>query len=97
LGSPEDFLDENGKWQCTQCSACCRFMESTGLPPELREWDRGDGACKHLQEDNSCGIYSFRPPACRTTTYPVHDRVRAAWCHTILEAAVDDGRLEADD
>jgi len=27
--------------------------------------DRGDGACVHLQEDNTCEIYETRPEICR--------------------------------
>jgi Fe-S-cluster containining protein len=29
------------------------------------EYDRGDGICKHLQDDFSCGIYETRPRTCR--------------------------------
>jgi len=34
------------------------------LLAELKDLDRGDGVCKHLQEDNTCGIYDTRPDIC---------------------------------
>ena len=53
-------------FNCTSCGACCRIV---GLIPEFRErfftWINNDGACKHLQEDNTCGIYETRPDICR--------------------------------
>lgn len=33
--------------------------------PELRSYDRGDGACVHLTDDNLCSIYDQRPSVCR--------------------------------
>jgi len=32
----------------------------------MQQYDRGDGACMFLQEDNSCGVYEYRPDLCRT-------------------------------
>jgi len=32
------------------------------------EWDRGDGACKYL-ENNVCSIYEQRPEICRVKNY----------------------------
>lgn len=30
----------------------------------MREYDRGDGVCKHLNKDNKCNIYEQRPLIC---------------------------------
>lgn len=49
-------------FRCTSCGLCCRIELSDALP---KEWDRGDGYCRHLQEDMRCGIYETRPLACR--------------------------------
>jgi Fe-S-cluster containining protein len=48
------------KFSCWGCGACCRFV---GF--KLPELDRGDRACIHLLEDNSCAIYEDRPAVCR--------------------------------
>jgi len=47
-------------WQCKKCGTCCRIA---GLA--MPEFDRGDGACKMLTEDNLCSIYDNRPNICR--------------------------------
>lgn len=47
---------------CTQCGKCCRVV---GLSEELKHFDRGDGACKHLEEgSHHCLIYQNRPEIC---------------------------------
>lgn len=47
-------------WECKQCGTCCKMA---GLL--IKEWDRGDGGCKNLKEDNTCLIYNIRPEICR--------------------------------
>lgn len=47
---------------CTGCGACCRRI--AGIP-EIANYDRGDGTCQHLTNDNACAIYEFRPRVCR--------------------------------
>lgn len=47
-------------FECWGCGACCRFAGFKD--PAL---DRGDKACIHLLEDNSCAIYEDRPDFCR--------------------------------
>ena len=47
-------------WECNKCGACCRLAGFI-----IKEWDRGDGACKMLNEDNTCSIYETRPHICR--------------------------------
>ncbi len=47
---------------CTRCGACCRAI---GALPEMREYDLGNGVCKHLTPDNECAIYDERPALCR--------------------------------
>ena len=32
--------------------------------PQLAAFDRGDGVCRHLKEDNLCEIYDSRPDIC---------------------------------
>ena len=32
--------------------------------PQLAAFDRGDGVCRHLREDNFCEIYDSRPDIC---------------------------------
>jgi len=47
--------------------------------PEL---DRGDGACKHLTEDNLCSIYEDRPDFCRLNPKrPATEQEK--WCKLI--------------
>lgn len=47
------------KFQCSQCGACCRRAGKSGFMP-----DRGDGACIHLTQYNTCSIYETRPDLC---------------------------------
>ena len=46
---------------CSQCGCCCRKISKES---ELRFLDRGDGTCRHL-ENNRCQIYENRPLLCR--------------------------------
>lgn len=50
-------------FECTKCGECCKRV---GLFPFMRKYDRGDGACIHLTEDNLCDIYEERPDICNT-------------------------------
>lgn len=52
-------------FNCWMCGACCHFCN---IVPELKHFDRGDGVCINLREDNSCGIYESRPDVCNTRT-----------------------------
>ena len=45
---------------CDKCGICCKILQHI---PELREYDRGDGICKYL-ENNLCIIYENRPDIC---------------------------------
>ena len=48
---------------CAVCGACCRSLDSS---PLLAALDRGDGVCRHLDEEsNLCGMYDERPEICR--------------------------------
>jgi Fe-S-cluster containining protein len=77
--SAERFMEE-GRWKCIQCGACCRIA---GLL--IPEWDRGDGACQHLTDENLCAIYELRPAICRTESMPASDRLRAEACASLAE------------
>lgn len=49
---------------CSDCNAnCCRQV---GKFAYMRNYDRGDGTCKYLDESNKCMIYENRPPVCNT-------------------------------
>lgn len=65
---------------CLDCGACCRYVvipiEGVG-EDEIKWLEMHEGlkvrngklfifkACKHLGQDNSCGIYAERPKVCR--------------------------------
>jgi Fe-S-cluster containining protein len=56
-------VDEVLPFPCTSCGECCRRV---GRAPALAHLDRGDGACRHLDERTLlCGIYADRPRECR--------------------------------
>lgn len=46
---------------CTKCGLCCRNIDKI---PELADFQKGDGVCIHLSDDNLCNIYSTRPDIC---------------------------------
>lgn len=46
---------------CTSCGACCKSIKGIEF---LKEYDRGDGCCKFLNENNLCSIYEERPLIC---------------------------------
>lgn len=48
-------------FKCDKCGKCCRNLKLSEMFSDL---DRGDGVCKHLQ-DNLCSIYENRPLKCR--------------------------------
>ena len=58
-----------GEFQCDRCGLCCRLI---GGIPQLVAFDRGDGVCCHLTEDNLCDIYDSRPEICSVEGMYVH-------------------------
>ncbi|MBR1904646.1 MAG: YkgJ family cysteine cluster protein [Alphaproteobacteria bacterium] len=49
-------------FHCDQCGLCCRNIKHIDL---LREYDKGNGVCKFLDEaTNRCLIYATRPDFC---------------------------------
>jgi Fe-S-cluster containining protein len=61
----EDFLDEDGSWQCNACGACCEDI-SWCLP----SWQvEGTTRCKYLLPDRTCKIYEARPWICRMKSF----------------------------
>ena len=57
-------------WTCKQCGSCCKILGSHRPLKEedrllLQIFDRGDGVCEHLTEDNLCNIYETRPEICK--------------------------------
>ena len=48
---------------CDQCGLCCRNIRGI---EELKDFDKGNGVCKYLDENtNLCTIYENRPLICR--------------------------------
>ena len=84
-----DFLDLNGKWQCTRCGACCQNVRSI-----LPQFATASGRCMHLAidydapEKTYCSIYSGRPSVCYAWPAPgVTDREMAKLCDLLLTLA----------
>lgn len=50
-------------FNCWNCTACCRLCNKI---EELKQYDRGDGTCVNLTDDNLCSIYENRPEICNT-------------------------------
>lgn len=48
-------------FNCTKCGLCCKNIDKI---PELAAFDKGDGVCIHLSQDNLCEIYLRRPDIC---------------------------------
>ena len=48
-------------YSCNKCGACCRNVDKVN---GMQMYDRGDGTCIHLQENNRCEIYPTRPSIC---------------------------------
>ena len=42
-------------YPCKQCGCCCRHVQ---VIDEMKKYDRGDGVCIHLRNDNKCDIYN---------------------------------------
>ena len=61
----EEFLDEDGEWQCTSCGACCEDVR-WALPDLMVP---GTTRCKHLREDKLCAIYEDRPWICKMSNF----------------------------
>lgn len=49
------------RFTCDRCGLCCRLI---GDVPQLKQFDRGDGVCCHLTDENLCDIYKTRPEVC---------------------------------
>ena len=47
-------------FDCSKCGACCRHIAKV-----LPHYDKGDGTCLHLTEDNLCAVYDHRPFICK--------------------------------
>ncbi|MEE4148853.1 YkgJ family cysteine cluster protein [Pseudomonas viridiflava] len=63
---------------CNRCMECCRRVN---LLPETAAMDRGDGACRHLDEvRGACRIYENRPDICRVDRqYALHYQQAMTW------------------
>ena len=56
-------MEQYSPYPCERCGDCCRHVD---LIEAMKTFNRGDGVCKHLREDNLCEIYSTRPPLCNS-------------------------------
>lgn len=65
--------DDGLMFSCDKCGLCCRRV---GQFAYMHEYDRGDGVCKHLTDDNLCAIYDSRPDICNTDK--MYERVFAS-------------------
>ena len=61
----QDFIGENGGFQCNSCGACCEDVR-WALPSWVVP---GTTRCKHLLEDKTCAIYEDRPWVCRMDSF----------------------------
>lgn len=66
---------KTGKWQCWKCGACCFYVGR--VHPDL---DSGNLTCRHLQKDNSCGIYDTRGERCTLNRSKFTDKELIEWC-----------------
>ena len=48
-------------FHCDKCGLCCRLLKNV---PQLAAFDRGDGVCRYLANNNLCEIYDARPDIC---------------------------------
>lgn len=70
--------DPHQAFACNRCMECCRRVH---LLPETAAMDRGDGACRHLDEvSGACRIYDERPDICRVDRqYALHYQQAMTW------------------
>jgi Fe-S-cluster containining protein len=63
---------------CNHCGACCKSVE---LSPQTAGLDRGDGTCRHYDdEERHCRIYAQRPDVCNVEkTYEAQFQHRLTW------------------
>ena len=73
---------------CDQCGLCCRMLACV---PQLAAFDRGDGVCRHLTENNLCEIYDSRPDICNVEKmYPAFasQMSKEEYCVRMTEACL---------
>lgn len=63
-------------FDCIKCGGCCRLLTRM---PELSDYDRGDGTCRYLTDDNLCAIYETRPVVCRVDLMKPHALTDNYW------------------
>ncbi len=81
-------------FDCKCCGECCKHID---LVQDLQKYNRGDGVCKYLREDNKCEIYTKRPNICNgkyvyekyfsdLTVEEYHNMIRSL-CNNLREKA----------
>lgn len=82
-------------FSCDKCGLCCKHVGNFRF---MQGFDRGDGTCKYLTEENTCEIYDSRPPICNTElmyervysrfmTRDAFDEMNTSACITLKNAA----------
>nr|WP_159676003.1 YkgJ family cysteine cluster protein [Enhydrobacter sp. AX1] len=57
----------NSSFPCSSCGLCCKSLSNNPLATDL---NRGDGVCRHLDEETKlCKIYTERPLVCRVEDF----------------------------
>lgn len=72
------------QFPCDKCGLCCKRVS---VAEETVFLDRGDGVCKHHDEESKlCSIYESRPEVCRVNEYYTkHYSKRISWDNFVQE------------
>lgn len=84
-------------FNCDRCGLCCKHVGNFRF---MQGFDRGDGTCVHLTDENLCDIYEDRPPVCNTElmfervysrfmSREEYDRMNTESCEKIKQRGTD--------
>ncbi len=62
-------------FKCDCCGLCCRSLKKVSA---LADFDRGDGVCVNLGDDNLCKVYNSRPEICNVEL--MYERFFSSYC-----------------
>lgn len=73
----------------------------------MKDYNRGDGTCKYLTEENTCSIYADRPQICNTDlmyervysrfmTRDEFDRINTESCEKLKSNAISTQNLRTE-
>lgn len=61
----DNLPDFSNSFFCDGCGKCCKLFGLGIFPEEInKKYNRGDGVCKYLDDNNLCTIYDHRPDFC---------------------------------